>query len=123
MPCLFHRFTYLQTEILGYGFRRDALKRHDHCSQHLTHIWFLGMRRKLRNLVDSESVRIRNFHPWHWHGQSLPSKEFAKMIGFTPRFCRIRRAQTKGKVERGVKYVRYNFWQGLRFINLDDLNR
>lgn len=50
-------------------------------------------------------------------------KEFAKMIGFTPRFCRIRRAQTKGKVERGVKYVRYNFWQGLRFINLDDLNR
>ena len=58
---------------LGYGFRRDALKRHDHCSQRLTRIWFLGMRRKLRNLVDSESVRIRDFHPWHWHGQSLPS--------------------------------------------------
>lgn len=50
-------------------------------------------------------------------------RELAKMIGFTPRFCRIRRAQTKGKVERGIKYVRYNFWQGLKFTDLDDLNR
>ena len=28
----------------------------------------------------------------------------------------------KGKVESGVKYVRYNFWQGVRFRNLDHLN-
>jgi len=39
----------------------------------LTLIWLFGMRRKLRNLVGSESVRIRKFHTWHWHGQSVPS--------------------------------------------------
>ena len=50
-------------------------------------------------------------------------REFAEMMGFTPRFCRIRRAQTKGKVERGIKYVRHNFWQGLKFTDLDNLNR
>jgi transposase len=49
-------------------------------------------------------------------------KEFADMLGFTPRFCRIRRPETKGKVESGVKYVRRNFWQGLRFMDLADAN-
>ncbi len=32
------------------------------------------------------------------------------------------RPQTKGKVENGVKYVRGNFWPGLHFRDLDDLN-
>jgi transposase len=32
------------------------------------------------------------------------------------------RPQTKGKVEKGVKYVRGNFWPGLHFRDLDDLN-
>lgn len=48
--------------------------------------------------------------------------DLAVMMGFTPRFCRIRRPETKGKVESGVKYVRYNFWQGVRFRDLDHLN-
>lgn len=61
------------SERLGYGFRRYALKRHDHRGERLTRIWLLGMRRKLRNLVDLESVRVRNSHPWHRHSQSFPS--------------------------------------------------
>ena len=32
------------------------------------------------------------------------------------------RPQTKGKVENGVKYVRGNFWPGLHFRDLEDLN-
>jgi transposase len=32
--------------------------------------------------------------------------DFARYWGFTPRLCRPYRAQTKGKVESGVKYVR-----------------
>lgn len=36
--------------------------------------------------------------------------EFALYYGFTPRFCRPYRARTKGKIERGVGYVRQNFW-------------
>ena len=45
--------------------------------------------------------------------------------GFTPRLCRPYRAQTKGKVESGVKYVRRNFLCGLQGrepASLADLN-
>ena len=45
--------------------------------------------------------------------------------GFTPRLCRPYRAQTKGKVESGVKYVRRNFacgLQGREPAGLIDLN-
>src|SRR2546427_132661 len=41
-------------------------------------------------------------------------KDFAHYWGFTPRLCRPYRAQTKGKVESGVKYVRRNFLCGLQ---------
>ena len=36
--------------------------------------------------------------------------DFALFYGFSPRYCRPYRAKTKGKVERGVRYVRQNFW-------------
>lgn len=39
--------------------------------------------------------------------------DFARHWGFTPRLCAPYRAQTKGKVESGVKYVRRNFVCGL----------
>lgn len=39
--------------------------------------------------------------------------DFARYWGFKPRLCRPYRAQTKGKVESGVKYVRRNFLCGL----------
>jgi len=55
----------------------------------------------------------------HWHP---PYLDFARYYGFTPRPCRPYRAQTKGKVESGVKYVRGNFWLGLTFTDLADLN-
>jgi transposase len=55
----------------------------------------------------------------HWHPRYL---DFAHYYGFTPRACQPYRAQTKGKVESGVKYVRRNFWLGLRFVDLLDLN-
>ncbi len=35
--------------------------------------------------------------------------DFARYWGFTPRLCWPYRAQTKGKIESGVKYVRRNF--------------
>jgi transposase len=41
-------------------------------------------------------------------------RDFARYWGFTPRLCRAYRAQTKGKVESGVKYVRRNFLCGLQ---------
>ena len=51
--------------------------------------------------------------------------DFARYWGFTPRLCRPYRAQTKGKVESGVKYVRRNFLCGLQGrepSSLTDLN-
>lgn len=36
--------------------------------------------------------------------------DFALYYGFSPRFCQPYRARTKGKVERGIGYVRGNFW-------------
>ena len=47
--------------------------------------------------------------------------DFARYWGFTPRLCRPYRAQTKGKVESGVKYVRRNFLCGLRGREPDNL--
>lgn len=47
---------------------------------------------------------------------------FAKHWGFEPRLCRPYRAQTKGKVESGVKYVKRNFVPGRVFRDLDDFN-
>jgi transposase len=55
----------------------------------------------------------------HFHPRYL---DFADYYGFTPRACQPYRAQTKGKVERSVQYVRGNFWPGLHFDGLDDLN-
>src|SRR5262249_38268694 len=51
--------------------------------------------------------------------------DFARYWGFKPRLCRPYRAQTKGKVESGVKYVRRNFLCGLQGkepSGLEDLN-
>ncbi len=45
-----------------------------------------------------------------WHPVFL---DFARHWGFRPRLCRPYRAQTKGKIESGVKYVRRNFVCGL----------
>jgi transposase len=48
--------------------------------------------------------------------------DFALATGFTPRPHQPYRPQTKGKVENGVRYVKGNFWVGLHFIDVDDIN-
>lgn len=50
-------------------------------------------------------------------------EDFAVDIGFTPKACRVRSPQTKGKVERLVHYVKDNFLPGRTFEDLSDLNR
>jgi len=48
---------------------------------------------------------------------------FATHYGFTPRACRVRRSQTKGKVERAFDYVEKNLLNGRSFASLDHLNQ
>lgn len=47
-------------------------------------------------------------------------RAFAEHWGFEPRLCRAYRAQTKGKAESGVKYVKRNFLPGREFIDIVD---
>jgi len=48
--------------------------------------------------------------------------DFALVAGFHPQLCRPYRAQTKGRVERAIRYLRESFWPGVRFMSIDDLN-
>ena len=54
---------------------------------------------------------------------NLRMLDFARRLGFDLRLCQPYRAQTKGKVESGVKYVRRNMWPSIRFTDDADLNR
>ena len=47
---------------------------------------------------------------------------FAAHWGFHPRACRPYRAQTKGKVERPIRYIRDSFFYGRAFASDEDLN-
>ena len=53
------------------------------------------------------------------------NKEFEDFMGFfkiKPILCRPYRGQTKGKIERTVRYVRENFMLGIKYKDLNDLN-
>lgn len=47
---------------------------------------------------------------------------FASYYGFKPIPCRIRKPNDKGKVESGIKYVKYNFFLGRTFKDGSDLD-
>ncbi len=64
-------------------------------------------------LLEMESGAPR----WHPRFQELVSA-----LGITPRICKPYTPQTKGKVERSVGVVKHDFWPGVRFTDLDDLN-
>ena len=58
-------------------------------------------------------------------GRLLENREFLRFDahrGFCIRACRAGRAQTKGKVERPIRYVRSSFFYGREFVSDDDLN-
>ena len=49
-------------------------------------------------------------------------EDFFRHYGFVPRLCRPYRAQTKGKIENNVGYVRRDFFLGGSFQSLADMN-
>lgn len=63
-----------------------------------------------RLLKQEDSTRNRKF------------EDFAGFYGFKPVLCRPYRGQTKGKVERTVRFVRDNFMVGIKYESLADLN-
>ena len=62
---------------------------------------------------DDDQQPVWNQRPLH----------FALRMGFEVRLCRPYRAQTKGKVESGVKYVKGHMWPSMCFTDDAGLNR
>lgn len=65
-------------------------------------------------VLDREDGQVR------WNAKFL---DFASYYGFLPRACHPYRPETKGKIERTIRFVRENFWPGLSFASLEELNR
>jgi transposase len=52
--------------------------------------------------------KLHRYHAGLW--------DFAKHCGFTPKLCRPYRPQTKGKVERFIRYLRESFFNPLKTL-------
>ena len=73
-------------------------------------LWFDNM----ATVVSEHDGNLVRFHPRFL--------AFAREYGFVPRACHVAAAWEKGKVERGIRYVRQNFWPLRRFVDLADVN-
>jgi len=75
-------------------------------------------------LVDNQKVAVLAHRPGErprWNPRFL---DLAAHYGITPRACRIRRAQTKGKDERMVGYIKHHFFVRYRqFESWSHLNQ
>jgi transposase len=49
--------------------------------------------------------------------------DLVSSLGIAPRVCKAYTPQTKGKVERSVSVLKKGFWPGIRFRDIEDLNR
>jgi len=65
-------------------------------------------------VLDRQGDQVR------WNPRFL---DFASYYGFVPRACHPYRPETKGTIERTIEFLRGNFWPGLSFTSLEDLNR
>ena len=54
---------------------------------------------------------------WHPRFQALVER-----LGISPRICQPSTPQTKGKVERSIGLLKSDFWPGVPFTDLEDLN-
>jgi transposase/ribosomal protein S19 len=101
------------------GYRNERLATlldgHERALRHFGGVTLTCLYDNPRTLVLGRSENKVLWHPVF--------EDFARYYGFTPRACQPRRAQTKGKVESGVKYVKRNALAGRRFSSWEELNR
>ena len=82
--------------------------------------YFGGVPREvLHDNLKSAVIRREGDGTVHFNERYL---DFALATGFVPHPHRPYRPQTKGKVESGVRYVEGNFWTGLHFDDVEDIN-
>jgi transposase len=92
----------------------SLLAAHEHAFAHFGGTTREVLYDRMRTVLEGETEGVKR-----WNARF---KAFAEYWGFEPRVCRPYRAQTKGKVESGVKYVKRNFLPGRTFRDLEDLN-
>lgn len=74
-------------------------------------------------LHDNQKTVVHTHDPGGAHLWNARYLDFADHYGFVPRVCRPYRAQTKGKVESSIKYIRRNFWPSCPDVpTLESLN-
>ena len=119
---------YLMTAVLGYSRRLycraflaqrqdDWLEGLDGAFRH-----FGGLTEQV--LCDNASPLVTSHDRESGHVVFNPGFEaFCRDRGLTPKACRPRRARTKGKIERGVGYVKHNALAGRSFASFEELQR
>lgn len=100
----------------GYEHERmeSLLAAHEHAFEHFAGVTREILYDRMRTVMLGECEGRKRWNPTF--------AAFARHWGFDPRVCRPYRAQTKGKVESGVKYVKRNFLPGRLFRDLNDFN-
>jgi transposase len=100
----------------GYEHERmeSLLSAHEHAFEHFGGVTREVLYDRMRTVIQGEREGKKRWNPTF--------AAFARHWGFEPRVCRPYRAQTKGKVESGVKYVKRNFLPGRVFRDLEDFN-
>jgi transposase len=119
---------YIMTAVLGYSRRL-------YCRAFLAQRqddWFEGLDGAFRHfgglteqvLCDNASPLVTSHDRESGHVVWNPGFEiFCRDRGLTPKACRPRRARTKGKIERGVGYVKHNALAGRSFATFEALQR
>ena len=83
------------------------------------------LRRRTAELLFDQMRAVTTDDKPNKGGRLIENPEFLRFSGhwgFRIRACRPYRAQTKGKVERPIHYIRNNFFYGREFLSDDDLN-
>jgi len=115
------------TMVLGYsrrifarGYSREGLEAlldgHVHAFEHF------GGRTQTILYDNPRTIVLSKDESSGWVEWNAKFKDRMDFYGVTVRLCRYYRAQTKGKVESGVKYVKRNALAGRRFRDLAELN-
>jgi transposase len=119
---------YLMTAVLGYSRRL-------YCRAFLAQRqddWLEGLEAAFRHfgglteqvLCDNASPLVTSHDRESGHVVWNPGFEaFCRDRGLTPKACRPRRARTKGKIERGVGYVKHNALAGRSFASFEEMQR
>jgi transposase len=119
---------FLMTAVLGYSrrlyCRASLAQRQDDWLEGIEGAFghFGGLTEQI--LCDNASPLVKSHDPQSGVVVWNPGFEvFCRDRGLTAKACRPRRARTKGKIERGVGYVKHNALAGRPFASFEELRR